>query len=67
MAIIQHKVFIEVDPLQPVPEICTVMMALIAYQPDHEEAILHGIGKAIEDRRAQIAATKKGVEPNGNK
>jgi hypothetical protein len=67
LAIIQPKVFIEIDPLQPVPEICAVMMAVIAYQPDMEEAILHGIGQAIEDRRAQIAAARRGAETDGNK
>ncbi|MEK5414505.1 hypothetical protein [Paenibacillus sp. FSL L8-0708] len=67
MAIIQPKVLIEIDPLQPVPEICAVMMAVIAYQPDMEETILHGIGQAIEDRRAQIAALKKGGKSDANK
>lgn len=58
MAIIQPKVVTELDPLNPVPEICAVMMALIAYQPEAEEAILHGVGKAVEDRIKQLL--KKG-------
>lgn len=57
---------IVLDPLQPVPEICAVMMAVIAYQPEQEEAILLGIGKAIEDRRAELAKARKGAEPDAN-
>lgn len=64
MAIIQPKVIIELDPLQPVAEICAVMMALIPYQPAHEEEILIGVGKAIEDRLQEL---RKGVEANANK
>lgn len=67
MAIIQPKVFVELDPLDPVPEICAVMMALIAYQTEQEAAILYGVGKAIEDRRTELAKLKKGVEKDGDK
>lgn len=66
MAIMQPELRIVLDPLQPVPEICAVMMAVIAYQPDQEEAILLGIGKAIEDRRAELAKARRGAESNGN-
>lgn len=62
MAIIQPKVFIELDPLEPVTEICAVMMALIPYQPNHEEEILIGVGKAIEDR---LQALRKEVRTHG--
>lgn len=67
MAIIQPELRVVLDPLQPVPEICAVMMAVIAYQPEQEEAILNGMGKAIEDRRAELAALRKGAETDGNK
>lgn len=66
LAIMKPELSIVLDPLQPVPEICAVMMAVIAYQPEQEEAILHGIGKAIEDRRAELAK-RKGAETDGNK
>ncbi|MDH6430288.1 MULTISPECIES: hypothetical protein [unclassified Paenibacillus] len=62
MAIIQPKVFVELDPLDPVAEICAVMMALIPYQPNHEEKILIGVGKAIEDRLQDL---RKEVKAHG--
>ncbi|WP_375103764.1 hypothetical protein ACDZ28_32655 [Paenibacillus sp. RS8] len=62
MAIIQPKVFVELNPLDPVAEICAVMMALIPYQPNHEEDILIGVGKAIEDR---LQALRKEVKAHG--
>lgn len=67
LAIIQPELRIMLDPLQPVPEICAVMMAVISYQPEQEEAILHGIGKAIEDRRAELAKARRGAETDDNK
>lgn len=67
MAIIKPELHIALDPLQPVPEICAIMMAVIAYHPDQEESILHGIGQAIEDRRAELAKARRGAETDGNK
>lgn len=64
MAIIQPKVFVELDPLDPVAEICAVMRALIPYQPNNEEKILIGVGKAIEDR---LQALRKEVKARANK
>ncbi|ASA22309.1 hypothetical protein [Paenibacillus donghaensis] len=62
MAIIKPKVFIELDPLQPVAEICAVMMALIPYHPGQETDILIGVGKAVEDR---LQAIRKEVRDHG--
>ncbi|WMT39743.1 hypothetical protein RE628_20455 [Paenibacillus sp. D2_2] len=59
MAQIQPIVKVELDPLNPVPEICAVIMAVTPYHPGNEEAILKGVKKAIEQRLQQL---KKGAE-----
>ncbi|MGG4397709.1 hypothetical protein ABEX25_25765 [Paenibacillus thiaminolyticus] len=58
MAKIQPIIQVEIDPLIPVQEICTVISAVVPYQPEHEEAILMGIQEAIGKRLATIR--KKG-------
>lgn len=61
MAHVQPVVKIELDPMQPVPEICAVIMAITPYHPGQEEAILHGVKEAVEKRLQQL----KGVEKDG--
>lgn len=57
MAQIQPVVRCELDPLKPVPEICSVIMAVTPYHPGNEEAILQGVKEAVEQRLEQL---KKG-------
>lgn len=54
----------ELDPFNPVPEICQVIDAMIANNKLYEESILLGVKEAIEKRQLQL---KKGVEQNGIK
>lgn len=62
----QMQVFLkcELDPFNPVPEICQVIDAMIANNKLYEESILLGVKEAIEKRQSQL---KKGVEQNGTK
>lgn len=63
MATIKPALQIELDPRNPVPEISTVIMAVISYHPPvHEEAILMGVMEMLEKRWAVL---KKGAEMNG--
>ncbi|QMV44474.1 hypothetical protein [Cohnella cholangitidis] len=62
MAKVQPVVKVELDPLNPVPEICAAIMAVTPYHPGQEEAILIGVQEAIERRLNQL---KKGVEQDG--
>jgi len=63
MAQVQPIIRIELDPTQPVPEICAVIMAVIPYHPGQEEALLLGVQNAIEKRLKQLS--KKGDEASG--
>lgn len=60
MAQVTPVVKCELDPFQPVPEVCAVIMAFIPYNPGQEEAILKGIKEVIEQRLTQL----KGDEAN---
>ncbi|RUS41843.1 hypothetical protein [Cohnella sp. AR92] len=59
MARIEPVIRLEIDPLQPVPEICAVIMAVAPYHPGHEEAILQGVKEAVEQRIAQLKGAEK--------
>ncbi|GAV13228.1 hypothetical protein [Paenibacillus sp. NAIST15-1] len=63
MAQVQPIIRIELDPTQPVPEICAVIMAVTPYHPGQEKAILLGVQEAIEKRLKQLS--KKGDEASG--
>jgi hypothetical protein len=63
MAQVQPIVRIELDPTQPVPEICAVIMAVVPYHHGQEEAILLGVQEAIEKRLEQLR--QKGDEAGG--
>ncbi|MCY9760934.1 hypothetical protein M5X06_18800 [Paenibacillus alvei] len=63
MAQVQPIIRIELDPTQPVPEICAVIMAVIPYHPGQEEALLLGVREAIEKRLEQLS--KRGDEAGG--
>ncbi|EJW17005.1 hypothetical protein M5X00_05045 [Paenibacillus alvei] len=63
MAQVQPIIRIELDPTQPVPEICAVIMAVVPYHPGQEEALLLGVQNAIEKRLKQLS--KKGDEAIG--
>ncbi|MDN4069928.1 hypothetical protein QYF50_18665 [Paenibacillus vini] len=64
MAHIKASLQCELDPFNPVPEICQVIDAMIANNKLYEESILLGVQEAIEKRQSQL---KKGVEQNGAK
>ncbi|BCG57493.1 hypothetical protein [Paenibacillus sp. URB8-2] len=61
MANIQPKIIAEIDPRNPVPEICAVIMAVVPYHPAQEEAILRGVIEATE-KRLKAIQPKKGAE-----
>jgi len=63
MAQVQPIIRIELDPTQPVPEICAVIMAVVPYHPGQEEALLLGVRNAIDKRLKQLS--KKGDEASG--
>ena len=58
MPIIQPIIRCELDPAQPVSEICAVISTVIPYHPGQEGAILRGVLKAIEKRLEEM----KGAE-----
>lgn len=63
MAQIQPVIRIEIDPSEPVSEICQVITAVIPYHPNHEEAILHGVKEAINKRLNQLKGDDEGGKP----
>lgn len=64
MAQIQPVLKIELNPADPVQEICAVIMAVMPYhRPEQEAVILKGVKKAIEDRLSSLQ--KKGADQNG--
>lgn len=64
MAQIHPVLKIELNPADPVRELCSVIMAVMPYHPPEQEAvILKGVKKAIEDRLSSLE--KKGVDQNG--
>ncbi|MGG4196101.1 hypothetical protein ABEW50_21895 [Paenibacillus jamilae] len=63
MAQVQPIIRIELDPAQPVPEICAVIMAVVPYHTGQEESILMGVQEAIEKRLEQLR--QKGDEASG--
>jgi hypothetical protein len=54
MANITQVIKAEINPLEPVQEICAVMAAVMPYHPGQEEAILRGVQDAIERRMKHI-------------
>lgn len=62
MAHVKPIIRAEIDPLQPVPEICAIISAVLPYHPDQEEAILRGVAEAIDRRLNEL----KGDEKVGN-
>jgi hypothetical protein len=54
VAVTKPFIRIELDPLNPVPEICAVISAVIPYNPDNEEALLNGVLEAIERRLDEL-------------
>lgn len=60
MAQVKPIVRAELDPLNPVQEICSVVMAILPYHPNQEAEILQGVKDAIEVRMKQLL---RGAEP----
>lgn len=63
MANVQPVLKIELNPNQPVPEICAVINAVSAYHDGQEETLLLGIKEAINMRLDQLKGV---IKPNGN-
>ncbi|WP_438498008.1 hypothetical protein [Paenibacillus sp. IHBB 3054] len=60
MATIKPTLQIELDPRNPVPEICTVISAVVSYHPAvAEEAIIKGLMESLENRWSVL---KKGAD-----
>lgn len=59
---IQPVIKAEIDPANPVPEICAVINAVTPFHPGQEKAILVGVKEAIEARLKQL---EKGDGLNG--
>lgn len=64
LANIQPVIKIELNPYQPVPEICAVINAVSSYHQGQEESLLIGIKEAINQRLEHLKGVTK---PNGNK
>lgn len=54
MAEIKPIIRIELDPSNPVKEICQVIMAVTPYHPGQEKQILQGVQDAISQRLKQL-------------
>lgn len=62
MAEIKPIIRIELDPSNPVQEICQVIMATTPYHPGQEAEILRGVQAAIDQRLKQL---EKGDDNRG--
>lgn len=54
MAKVNPIVRAELDPSQPVPEICAVISAMLPYHGGQERAVLLGVKEAIERQLAHM-------------
>lgn len=62
MAQIQPVLRAELDPARPVPEVCAVISAVLAFHRGQERAVLQGVKEAVEDYLKQL---EKGDAQNG--
>lgn len=67
MAQIKATLQCELDPYNPVPEICQVIDAMIANNKLYEESILLGVAESIQGRLNRLEQLRKGAEANGSK
>ncbi|WMT42857.1 hypothetical protein RE628_11535 [Paenibacillus sp. D2_2] len=65
MAQIKAILKCELDPFNPVPEICQVIDAMIANNKLYEESILLGVIESIQGRLGSLEQQKKGVGTRG--
>lgn len=65
MAQIKATLKCELDPFNPVPEICQVIDAMIANNKLYEESILLGVIESIQGRLNRLEQLKKGAEIHG--
>jgi hypothetical protein len=70
MAHIKNLLIAEIDPGKPVPELCSVIMAVVAFHSKQEENILNGIVEAINKRKLELkgvaADAKQLLQPSTN-
>lgn len=62
MARIQPVIQIELDPSQPVSEICAVISAVMAYHTGAEFKVLEGVRKAITDQLEKLKGDEQDAE-----
>lgn len=69
MAVVHPKVIIEADPLNPVPEICAIIAAMLPYHPGKETEMLQGVAEAIQQRLDYVKRgdDKRGIRTSGRK
>ncbi|MGG4552617.1 hypothetical protein [Paenibacillus humicus] len=65
MAQIKALLQCELDPFNPVPEICHVIDAMIANNQIYEESILMGVIESAQKRLQQLESIKAGGVSNG--
>ncbi|WP_110930967.1 hypothetical protein [Paenibacillus bouchesdurhonensis] len=65
MAQIKALLQCELDPFNPVPEICQVIDAMIANNQMYEDAILLGVIESAQNRLRQLDSMKSGGAGNG--
>jgi len=52
LAFVQPLIKIELDPNNPVPEICAVIAAVLPYHPNHKKEIIQGVMEACQKQLA---------------
>lgn len=65
MAHIKPTLQCELNPFNPVPEICQVIDAMITYNKPYEESILLGVIESIQGRLSRLEQLKKGADAHG--
>jgi hypothetical protein len=63
LANVQPVLKVELNPNNPVPEICAVILAVMPYHIGQESEVLLGLREAIDQRLEYM----KGVVPDGEK
>lgn len=59
MADIKPIIRVELDPRNPVPEICTVIAAVLAYHPGREKEVLDKLQESISQHLITLKGTVK--------
>lgn len=57
----------EIDPANPVQEICNVISAITVYHPGHELDLLRATKDAIEKRIKEVEASGEQIRESGRR